>query len=470
MFFCKKVIGLRSPRNIYLKKEMHMGKKLHIVVAGILDTKGNEIKYIADRIRAAGGEPLIMELSVGKEAGWADISVSDIVSGVGSSTQEIFSMERAKASEIIVKGAIKAVKELQQKGKMDGIIAMAGSMGTSMATRVMQTLPIGVPKVMLSTMTSGDVRPYVGTKDICMLYPIAEVGLNSVTRTVLNNAAGAVVGMAAAPVPEKTEEKPLIGCMMFGVTTPAVLRASKFFESRGYDVMINHAVGSGGQSMEELVSDGYITGMLDITTHEIVDFMFGGVLSAGPDRLTAAGEKGIPQVVAPGGLDVINFTTPESVPKHYEKELDKPGRVIKVHNPTVTVVGTSLDEAYQIAIHMAQKLNKAKGPTVLCVPMKGWGAYDIAGKNPELGWAEDSPGPTWVADPDRKEWSWRSQYFVKGLRESIDRTKTNLDVLIVDRHMNETIFADLLAELLDQMLADRWVKGSLHELEGVQAL
>ncbi|MBN2322905.1 MAG: Tm-1-like ATP-binding domain-containing protein [Spirochaetes bacterium] len=447
-----------------------MAKKIHIVVAGILDTKGNEIRYIAERIRAAGGEPLILELSVGKEAGWADIGVSEVVKRVGSSTKEIFSMERAKASDIIVKGAIEIVVDLLKKGKMDGIIAMAGSMGTSMATRVMQTLPIGVPKVMLSTMTSGDVRPYVGTKDICMVYPIAEVGLNSVTRKVLNNAAGAVVGMASAPAPEKEEEKPLIGCMMFGVTTPAVLHASKYFETRGYDVMINHAVGSGGQSMEELISDGYITGILDITTHEIADFMLGGVLSAGPDRLTAAGKKGIPQVVAPGGLDVINFTTPDSVPKHYENELDIPGRIIKVHNPTVTVVGTSLDEAHRIAVHIAQKLNKAKGPTALCVPMKGWGAYDTAKKSPELGWAEDSPGPTWVGDPDRKEWSWRSQYFVKGLREAIDRNKKNLDVLIVDRHMNETAFADLLAELLDEMLDGRWGKGSHHDMDEVYEL
>jgi len=447
-----------------------MSEKVKILVAGILDTKGKEIRFIADRIKASGGEPIILELSVGKEAGWADIPVSEVVEKVGSSTKKIFSMERAKASEIIVDGAIQIAREMLNRGELDGMIAMGGSMGSSMATRVMQTLPIGVPKVMLSTMTSGDVRPYVGTKDICMVYPIAEVGLNAVTRIVLNNAAGAVVGMARAPVLEKTAEKPLVGCMMFGVTTPAVLRVSKYFEDKGYDIMINHAVGSGGQSMEELITDGYIIGMLDITTHEIVDFMLGGVLSAGPDRLTAAGKRGIPQVVAPGGLDVINFTTPDSVPAHYKDELDIPGRVIKVHNPTVTVVGTSLDEAHDIAKHIAGKLNKAKGPTALCVPMKGWGAYDTAGKNPDLGWAEDSPAPTWISDPDRKEWSWRSQYFVKGLRESIDRSKKNLDVLIVDRHMNEAPFADLMAELLDEMLSGTWKKGSHHDLPEVSEL
>jgi uncharacterized protein (UPF0261 family) len=453
-----------SGNRIMSIKEVAMAKKAKIVVAGILDTKGKEIRFIADRIKAAGGEPITLELSVGKEVGWADIPVSEVVKKAGSDTKEIFSMERSRASDIIVGGAIKIVNELVEKGEMDGIIAMAGSMGTSMTTRVMQTLPIGVPKVMLSTMTSGDVRPYVGTKDICMVYPIAEVGLNKVTRKVLNNAAGAIVGMATVPEVQKEAEKKLIGCMMFGVTTPAVLRASKYFEDKGYDVMINHAVGSGGKSMEELITDGYIVGMLDITTHEVVDFMLGGVLSAGPDRLTAAGRMGIPQVVAPGGIDVINFTTPESVPEHYRNELDIPGRAIKVHNPTVSVVGTSLDEAHQIAKHIAAKLNKAKGPTALCVPMRGWGAYDTAGKNPDLGWAEDSPAPMWISDPERKEWSWRSQYFVKGLRESIDRDKPNLDILIVDRHMNETAFADLMAELLDEMLSGKWKKGSHQDL------
>jgi uncharacterized protein (UPF0261 family) len=317
-----------------------------------------------------------------------------------------------------------------------------------------------VPKLMLSTMASGDVRPYVGTRDICMLYPIAEVGLNVVTRKVLNNAASAIVGMCNAPVMKGIKEKPLIGCMMFGVTTPTVLRASKYFETKGFDVMINHAVGSGGRSMEELIEDGYIVGVLDITTHEIADLLLGGVLSAGPDRLTAAGRKGIPQVVSTGGLDVINFGPADTVPKHYMDEMHIPGRALKVHNPTVTVVGTSLDEAFKIGKHMMEKLNKATGPTAICVPMRGWGAYDTAGPNPDLGWSENSPAPCWVSDPDHPERSWRAASFVKALRETVDRTKPTLDVLLVDRHMNEPEFADLMAELLDEMISGKWKKGS----------
>ncbi len=318
-----------------------MSEKPKILVAGILDTKGNEIKYIAERIKAAGGDAAILELTVGGEVGWADINLSEVLSNTGMKLEEFMKLGKNDRVEAIVKGAINLVGKLLQQGKVNGIISTGGSMGSSIVSRIMQTLPVGFPKLMLSTMASGDVRPYVGTKDICMLYPIAEVGLNVVTRKILNNAAGAIVGMCSAPKLEGFEEKKLIGCMMFGVTTPAVLRASKYFEDRGYDVMVNHAVGSGGKSMEELISDGYIVGILDITTHEIVDFLFGGVLSAGPDRLTAAGKKGIPQVVAPGGLDVINFGPEDTVPEHYKNELNIPGRAIKVHNPMVTIVGTS---------------------------------------------------------------------------------------------------------------------------------
>ena len=194
------------------------------------------------------------------------------------------------------------------------------------------------------------------------------------------------------------------------------------------------------------------------------------MLSAGPDRLTAAGRKGIPQVVATGGLDLINFGAASTVPAHFKTELDIPGRAFHVHNPTVTIVGVSVNEAYEVGKEIAGKLNRATGPTALCIPMKGWGAYDICGCNPSLGWAEDCPAPCWTPDPDRTEWSLRSKNFVNAIRDCIDRDKTNLDVLIVDRHMNEPEFADLMAELLDEMLSGRWRKGSHHELSEVSVL
>ncbi|MGI5927516.1 MAG: Tm-1-like ATP-binding domain-containing protein [Thermacetogeniaceae bacterium] len=441
-----------------------MDRKPNILVAGILDTKGQEIKFLAERVKAAGGIPMIMELSVGKDVGWADISVSTILQEVGKTADEVFSLDRGKASDIIVEGAKKLAARLLEEGKLDGMIAYGGSMGASMATRVMQSLPIGVPKMMLTTMASGDVRPYVGTSDICMMYPIAEAGLNKVTRTILNNAAGAIVGMATPPEIEAADDRPLIGCMMFGVTTPCVLRASKYFEERNYDVLINHAVGSGGRSMEELIRDGYIVGVLDITTHEIGDYLLGGVLSAGPDRLTAAGEMGIPQVIAPGGLDLINFGPKDTVPERLLKETDQPGRGLYVHNPTVTCIGVSTEEAYRIGEHIANKLNAAKGPTAICVPMRGWGACDLPAPNKDLGWAGPGPGPVWASDPDHPEWSLRAGYFVSALRKVIDRNKPNLDVLLVDKHLNEPEFADLMSELLEEMLNGTWKKGSHQDL------
>jgi len=443
---------------------LHMAKQPQIIVAGILDTKGDEIKFIAERVRAAGGEPTILELSVGHEVGWADISLSEVVAKVNKTREDIFALDRGNASDLIVQGGIQIVSERLQVGMMDGMIAYGGSMGASIATRIMQSLPIGVPKIMLTTMASGDVGPYVGTKDICMMYPIAEAGLNKVTRQVLNNAAGAVVGMAAAPRAETAAGKPLIGCMMFGVTTPCVLRASAYFEERDYDVMINHAVGSGGRSMEELLRDGYITGILDITTHEIADEMLGGVLGAGPDRMTAAGELGIPQVVAPGGLDLINFGPKSTVPERLLKETDQPGRGLYEHNPMVTCIGVSMEEIYRIGEHMAEKLNRASGPSILCVPMRGWGACDLAEPNIELGWAGPGAGPVWAADPGNPLWAMRAVRYVEALRAKINRSKENLEVILVDKHMNEPDFADLMAELLYEMLNGTWKKGSHTDL------
>ncbi|NLO21194.1 MAG: UPF0261 family protein [Syntrophomonadaceae bacterium] len=437
-----------------------MTNQPQILVAGILDTKGDEIKFLAERVTAAGGKATILELSVGHEVGWADIGVSQVVAKMGKTKEEIFALDRGQASDMIAAGAIKLADELLSAGQLDGIIAYGGSMGASIATRIMQSLPIGVPKFMLTTMASGDVSPYVGTRDICLMYPIAEAGLNKVTRQVLNNAAGAIIGMATAPKMENIEEKPLIGCMMFGVTTPCVLKASQYMEDKGYDVIINHAVGSGGRSMEELIRDGFIAGVLDITTHEIGDEMLGGVLGAGEDRMTAAGDMGIPQVVAPGGLDLINFGPRNTVPEKFIQETDQPGRGLYVHNPTVTCVGVSLEEIYRIGEHMAVKLNRAQGPSVLAIPMRGWGACDLAEADIELGWAGPGSGPVWVADPGQPQWSLRSVRYVEALRNSIDRNKENLEVILVDKHMNQPEFAVFMAELLSEMLEGRWKKGS----------
>mgnify|MGYP001274456837 CR=1 FL=1 len=444
--------------------------KPKILVAGILDTKGDEIRYIAEQVKIAGGEPTILELSVGEEVGWADIGLSQILSRIGKKPEELYKVDRHQASAWVTEAAVKYVRDLVEQGKVDGIISYGGSMGASIATAVMQDMPIGIPKMMLTTMASGDIRSYIGTKDICMMYPIAEAGLNKLTKRILSNAAYGIVGMASAPELASEDEKPLLGCMMFGVTTPCVLRASKTLEDQGYDVIINHAIGTGGRSMEQLIDDGFIQGILDITTHEIVDEMLGGVLGAGPNRLTAAGRAGIPQVIAPGGLDLINFGPKDTVPEKFMKQIHLPGRSLYEHNPNVTCVGVLPEESYAVALEMADKLNDAKGPTVICVPMRGWGACDIREPNKDLGWAGPTGGPTWISDPDKPEWSLRSQRFLQGLKERLDLTKPNIEVLVVDRHMNEPEFADLMSGLLIDMLKGRWQKGSRNNMPGIMSL
>lgn len=444
-----------------------MGKK--IVVAGILDTKGEEIKFIAEKVREAGGDPLILELSPGKEVGWADIGLGKLLEHTGRKPAELFAVDRHQAAAWVTEAAILCAEALFKAGQLDGIISYGGSMGASISAAVMRSLPIGVPKMLLTTMASGDARPYIGTKDLCMMYPIAEAGLNSLTRRLLTQAAYGIVNMASVPEPSPTEEKPLIGCMMFGVTTPCVLRASAAMEEHGYDVIINHAIGSGGLSMEEMIRDGFIQGILDITTHEIADEMLGGVLSAGPNRLTAAAEIGIPQVVAPGGLDLINFGPLDTVPERYLKEVEQGKRSLYKHNPNVTCVSVTPEEAYEIAVDMAGKLNRSIGPAVLCIPMRGWGACDIASPNKELGWAGPAAGPSWIPDPERPEWSLRSVEYVRGIREHLDPGKKNVEVLLADAHMNEPHFADLLSSLLLSMLDGSWKKGSKYG-ESIQPL
>lgn len=444
--------------------------KPNILVAGILDTKGAEIKYIAQQVKAAGGQPIILELSVGAEVGWADIGLGKILKEIDRKPEELFQVDRHQASAWVTEGAVKYVTGLVEKGEVTGIISYGGSMCASIATAVMQAMPIGLAKMMLTTMASGDIRPYVGTKDICMMYPIAEAGLNKLTKRILTNAAYGIVGMASAPELEAADEKTLLGCMMFGVTTPCTLRASKSLEEAGYDVIINHAIGSGGISMEQLIDDGFVHGILDITTHELIDEMLGGVLSAGPDRLTAASRAGIPQVVAPGGLDLINFGPKNTVPKKFIEQTSLPGRSLYEHNPNVTCVGVLPDEAYAVALEMADKLSNAQGPTVVCVPMRGWGACDTRIPNKDLGWAGPSAGPTWISHSVKPEWSLRSVRFVEGLKERLDLSKPNLEVLIVDQHMNEPEFADLMSGLLVDMLNDRWQKGALKGTPGIKSL
>ena len=246
---------------------------------------------------------------------------------------------------------------LHGEGRIDGVFGAGGSGNTTIATAAMRALPVGVPKLVVSTLTAGDTAVYVGGSDITMMASVTDVaGLNSISARILANAAAAMAGMVGAPPVELGETRPLIGATMFGVTTPCVTRAREQLEARGYEVLVFHATGTGGKAMEALVDAGFLAGVLDTTTTELCDDLVGGVLSAGPDRLEAAGAAGLPQVVSLGALDMVNFGARDTVPPQFED------RNLYVHNPTITLMRTTKEECAELGRRIARKLSAANGP------------------------------------------------------------------------------------------------------------
>ena len=299
-------------------------------------------------------------------------------------------------------------------------MAIGGSGNAAIASAAMRALPIGVPKLLATTVAAGDTRSYVGTTDITMMYSVVDIsGLNRLSRRILRNAAGAIAGMVPADVPDPQDgtDRPLVAATMFGVTTACVTAAREALEALGYEVLVFHATGVGGRSMESLVRDGFITGVLDVTTTELADEVAGGTLSAGPDRLEAAGEAGIPQVVSLGALDMANFGPLESVPARFE------GRLLHRHNAAVTLMRTTPHENAEIGRLIAAKLNRARGPVTLVVPLRGVSEMDAVG------------GAFYDPDAD-------SALFA-ALREALE---ARVDLLEVDAHINDPIFATTLVD------------------------
>jgi uncharacterized protein (UPF0261 family) len=305
------------------------------------------------------------------------------------------------------------------------VLALGGSAGTTIATSAMRALPFGVPKLMVSTMASGQVKPYVGVRDILMLYSVVDIsGLNCISRRVLTNAAQAMIGMARADGQARLQpDKPLITATMFGVTTPCVEAARNRLESKGFEVLVFHATGTGGMTMESFINDGLITGVLDVTTTELADELVGGVLSAGRDRLTAAALKGVPQVISLGALDMVNFGPPETVPEKFS------GRRFYQHNPTVTLMRTTPEENDRLGKEIAEKASAAKGPTKIVVPLRGVSAIDREGQ------------PFWWPEADA------------ALFQSLRNWRgPQIELIELDLHINDPSFAEALVDTLAGML------------------
>jgi len=310
---------------------------------------------------------------------------------------------------------------MHEAGDLDGIMGLGGSGNTSIATTAMRALPVGVPKLMVSTMASGDTEPYVGARDIMMMYSVADIeGLNQLSRQVIANAALAMVGMVTNEPDVEVDEKPTIGITMFGVTTPCAKTARAYLEDRGYETIVFHATGTGGRAMESLIQEGVIDGVLDLTTTEWADELVGGVLSAGPERLDAAGERGIPQVVSTGALDMVNFGPRESVPDEFE------GREFHIHNPQVTLMRTTAEENAELGRIIGEKLTAATGPTALVLPLGGVSMLAVEGED--------------FYDPDA------DAALFDALRESID---TEVELIELATDINDEAFAERLAETLD---------------------
>lgn len=349
-----------------------------VLLLGTLDTKGQEYAYLRDRVREAGCGVLVVDAGVlGEPLCAPDITREEVAKAAGTDLATLVAAnDRGAAIAAMAKGATKLVTQLHAEGAIHGIMGMGGSGGTSLVTEVMRALPIGFPKLIVSTVASGDTRAYVGAVDIAMMYSVVDIaGINSVSSRILSNAAGAIAGMAQAyakPMPE-AEHKLLIGATMFGVTTPGVVAARQWLEERGYEVLVFHATGTGGQSLEALVDGGFLAGVLDITTTELADELVGGVFPATPERLTRAGERGIPQVVSLGALDMVNFGPKETVPEQFRD------RNLYVHNPNVTLMRTTPEECAELGKRLAEKLNAAKGPVALFIPRRGVSAIAVEG-------------------------------------------------------------------------------------------
>jgi uncharacterized protein (UPF0261 family) len=353
-----------------------------VVLIGTLDTKGAEIDFVRERLRELGAGVLVVDAGVMDQHDWpADVDADAVAAAGGASRAELAAAgERSAAMSAMRAGVLAVVTDLRRRGRLDGILAIGGSGGASLAAAAMQALPVGVPKLIVSTMAAGDTRPYVGESDIAMLYPVVDIaGVNRLTRQVLGNAAAAMAGMVAANVrrqeagPAASDARPLIAATMFGVTTPCVTAARERLEGLGYEVLVFHATGTGGRAMEGLIRGGFIAGVLDVTTTELADELVGGVLSAGPDRLVAAGSLGIPQVVSLGALDMVNFGPGETVPAQFRD------RRLYEHNASVTLMRTSVEECRELGRILARKLNAAAGPTTVFVPRGGLSMIDVPG-------------------------------------------------------------------------------------------
>jgi uncharacterized protein (UPF0261 family) len=399
-----------------------------VVIIGALDTKGAEFAFVKGLIEAEGVDTLVVDFgTMGGPELEPDITREEVAAAAGGDISYFASGEhKDEAMETMARGLAVVVRRLYDERKLGGIIGMGGTGGTSIATTGMRVLPVGVPKVMVSTVAGGDVSAYAGTRDIIFIPSIVDVaGINSISRAIFANAAGAIAGMVKLDQPPAGEERPLVTASMFGNTTTCVERARGVVERGGYEVLVFHATGIGGKTMESLIADGYIVGSMDITTTEIADEVCGGVFSAGPERCAAASRSGVPAVVVPGCVDMANFDSIETVPEQYG------GRNLYQWNPNVTLLRTNVEENVRIGEIIAAAVNLATAPAAVLLPMRGVSMLDSEGER------------FWDPEADRACFD--------AIRNGL---RADIPVHEIDHNINDPEFADIAANTLLEMLRD----------------
>jgi len=403
-----------------------------IAIVGTFDSKGLEYKFIKDKIEELGCATFTIHTGVFDPAFEPDISNVQVCNAINEDIVAIAAKkDRGLAVDTLSKGLEKLLPELYKQGKFDGIISLGGTGGTSLVAPAMRALPIGVPKIIVSTVASGNTSMYIGTSDIILMPSIVDVaGLNKISKMIFTNAVLSIVGMVKLKEDLKANEekdKPLITASMFGVTTPCVNMAKDYLESKGYEVLVFHCTGTGGKTMESLINAGLITGVLDITTTEWCDEIAGGILAAGPNRCEAAAVNGIPTVISVGATDMVNFGPYDTLPKKYE------GRNFYKHNPTTTLMRTTAEECKQIGEKIAEKLNMAKSETTLFLPLKGVSMIDCEGQ-PFYGPEED-------------------KVLFETLKNNIKNEK--VDIVEMDNVINDKEFAIACAERLVELIEQK---------------
>lgn len=404
-----------------------MSKTIIIIVT--LDTKGEEAFYIKKKMVAEGLRVLILDSATSDKPSkyQADVSKEQVAEASGYSIGQIAAMSRGEAIKATTVGLKRIMRDLYQKGEVQGAFSLGGADGALLASAALQELPLGVPKLIVSPIAQGLERfgPYVGCSDIIIMHSVIDIlGVNQVSRKIFNNAVGAMAGMVKSEVSVNLNRGKIVGVTMYGNTTPAVMRAKGRLEQQGCEVLVFHPNGTGGQAMERLVRQGLIGGVLDMTTHEVTDYLLGGLHAGRADRLEAACDKGIPQVVVPGCVDFMIQGPYDTLPPEYKS------RKTYFFNPVVSLVKTTHQEMARVAKHMAGKLNRASGPLRLMVPLQGFSMYT-------------RPGDA-LHDPQA------CRVFSETIREHLDDPTVLVEL---DLHINDTEFADATAEALLEMMA-----------------